>query len=561
MKRIIVIFLVTLGLALSAGCSEFLDTVPDNRTTIDTPKKISQLLATAYPDRTYMTLIEHRCDGYTDFGSTFQGMQPDAAFDNVVSAFLWDEFTRSESGNDTNEQYWTSAYNAIAVANHALEAIEQLPDPGAASLQKGEALLARAYAHFCLLTLFADFFDTNNLAANPGIPYVTEPETVVIKHYDRETAAQTLEHVLKDLEEGMQLVGGSSDYDQPKFHFTRDAAAALGARIALFSRNYNDVIRYANMLLPTPTQHFALSYTDDTPVLNADGSPAQGVDPNDAADQFMRSNLHDWRTYIKSGNPDQMGTDFTSASANANLLLTECVTLAYREMVGTAYVRHAMERTAMVTLLTENVTGDPWIFQNVAYQWNGGRTYWLPKFYEDFKIDNPVAQTGVPYSKCALLRLEEVLLARAEAYAMLGNYDGALDDLNMFAACRIDDYAYGPNTLYKDKLTDYYTAQLNAPDHFINSAYNAGRFKAGDEGNVQKALILTVLDFRRIEFLYEGIRYWDVLRWNIPVTHTTIDGATSTLTPDDDRRILQIPQIATASGIQLNDMVNIPYPW
>ena len=282
MKRIIEIFLVTLGLALSAGCSEFLDTVPDNRTTIDTPKKISQLLATAYPDRTYMTLIEHRCDGYTDFGSTFQGMQPDAAFDNVVSAFLWDEFTRSESGNDTNEQYWTSAYNAIAVANHALEAIEQLPDPGAASLQKGEALLARAYAHFCLLTLFADFFDTNNLAANPGIPYVTEPETVVIKHYDRETAAQTLEHVLKDLEEGMQLVGGSSDYDQPKFHFTRDAAAALGARIALFSRNYNDGIRYANMLLPTPTQHFALSYTDDTPVLNADGSPAQGVDPNDA---------------------------------------------------------------------------------------------------------------------------------------------------------------------------------------------------------------------------------------------------------------------------------------
>ena len=157
MKRIIEIFLVTLGLALSAGCSEFLDTVPDNRTTIDTPKKISQLLATAYPDRTYMTLIEHRCDGYTDFGSTFQGMQPDAAFDNVVSAFLWDEFTRSESGNDTNEQYWTSAYNAIAVANHALEAIEKLPDPGAASLQKGEALLARAYWTMGKLDLAEDY--------------------------------------------------------------------------------------------------------------------------------------------------------------------------------------------------------------------------------------------------------------------------------------------------------------------------------------------------------------------------------------------------------------------
>ena len=560
MKRIIEIFLVTLGLALSAGCSEFLDTVPDNRTTIDTPKKISQLLATAYPDRTYMTLIEHRCDGYTDFGSTFQGMQPDAAFDNVVSAFLWDEFTRSESGNDTNEQYWTSAYNAIAVANHALEAIEQLPDPGAASLQKGEALLARAYAHFCLLTLFADFFDTNNLAANPGIPYVTEPETVVIKHYDRETAAQTLEHVLKDLEEGMQLVGGSSDYDQPKFHFTRDAAAALGARIALFSRNYNDVIRYANMLLPTPTQHFALSYTDDTPVLNADGSPAQGVDPNDAADQFMRSNLHDWRTYIKSGNPDQMGTDFTSASANANLLLTECVTLAYREMVGTAYVRHAMERTAMVTLLTENVTGDPWIFQNVAYQWNGGRTYWLPKFYEDFKMDNVQAQTGLPYAKIPLLRREEVLLARAEAFALTGRYQDALNDLNIWTALRADatEYVYGKHVLYKDLLLSHYSADLANEDHFINSRYNASKFTAtGDELRFQKALILAILDARKLEFLREGIRHFDILRWFIPVYHATADGQRSELTPEDDRRVIQLPQVVSLSGVEQNPWSNV----
>ena len=72
---------------------------------------------------------------------------------------------------------------------------------------------------------------------------------------------------------------------------------------------------------------------------------------------------------------------------------------------------------------------------------------------------------------------------------------------------------------------------------------------------------MTILDFRRIEFLYEGIRYWDVLRWNIPVTHTTIDGATSTLTPDDDRRILQIPQTAILAGVEANPMNNIPQPW
>lgn len=561
MKKIAYTLLVILGVAAVSGCNEFLDTVPDNRTTIDSPKKISQLLATAYPDRTYMSLIEHRCDGYTDYGSTFLGSQPDAAFDNVVSAFMWDEYTRSESGNDSNEQYWTSAYNAVAVANHALEAIGELPDPKAASIQKGEALLARAYAHFCLLSLYSNLFDTNNMAANPGIPYVKEPETVVIKHYDRETVAETLSHVLQDLEEGMQLVGGSGDYDEPKFHFTRDAAAALGVRIALFTRDYTEVIRYANMLLPVASKHFALSYTDGTPVLNADGTAALGVDNTDVADQFMQSNLHNWVTYRMSGNPDQMGMDFTSANAASNLLITECATMIYREMRGTAYVRHGSDRTTLISMLTENVTGGAWVFQNVAFQWNGGRTYWVPKFYEDFRIDNPVAQTGIPFTKCVQFRLEEVLLARAEANAMLGNFDSALDDLNMFAACRVDKYQYGPRTLYKDKVTNYYTALLNNKDYFINSPYNTGRFKSGDAGKVQKALVLTILDFRRIEFLYEGLRYWDILRWYIPVTHTTIDGATSTLTPDDDRRILQIPQIATTAGISQNDMVNIPYPW
>ncbi len=37
------------SVAILASCSDQLDTLPDNRTTLDTPKKIAGLLVTAYP--------------------------------------------------------------------------------------------------------------------------------------------------------------------------------------------------------------------------------------------------------------------------------------------------------------------------------------------------------------------------------------------------------------------------------------------------------------------------------------------------------------------------------
>ena len=44
--------LMLASVAILASCSDQLDTLPDNRTTLDTPKKIAGLLVTAYPDRT-----------------------------------------------------------------------------------------------------------------------------------------------------------------------------------------------------------------------------------------------------------------------------------------------------------------------------------------------------------------------------------------------------------------------------------------------------------------------------------------------------------------------------
>ena len=52
--------------------------------------------------------------------------------------------------------------------------------------------------------------------------------------------------------------------------------------------------------------------------------------------------------------------------------------------------------------------------------------------------------------------------------------------------------------------------------------------------------------------MWEGLRYWDVVRYKIPVTHKTYEGETNTLFPGDDRLVLQIPESAKLSGLELN---------
>lgn len=116
----------------------------------------------------------------------------------------------------------------------------------------------------------------------------------------------------------------------------------------------------------------------------------------------------------------------------------------------------------------------------------------------------------------------------------------------------------GKHVLYKDLLLSHYSADLANEDHFINSRYNASKFTAtGDELRFQKALILAILDARKLEFLREGIRHFDILRWFIPVYHATADGQRSELTPEDDRRVIQLPQVVSLSGVEQNPWSNV----
>jgi len=478
MRKYILIAVVPV---LMAGCNKYLDKEPDSTwTSLDTPEKVSQLLGTAYPQSNYMTFCESMSDNVTD-----KGVGTDEK-PNRDSYYFQDVASTEE---DSPEAYWRAAYAAIAAANNALVACNHARDSVAYSRQKGEALVCRAYAHFMLVTFFSKAYDAATAATDAGIPYVTEPEDVVMKQYERKTVAYVYEQIEKDLLAGLPLIRDDK-YKVPRYHFNQAAAYAFATRFYLYKKDYQKVLDYAAKVFPN----------------------------GDLAD-----NMRPWNTAYMYMTPAELFNIYSNSSEKANLLLVETPSLWGRYYYS---YRFGMNYTKYQEMLGENVTGGSWCFPVYT---SGTYNYLIPKMNEFFVKESVNATIGQPYVMVPLFTTEEVLFNRAEANAYLGNNNDALADLNLYASKRIVNYDATTYGITIAGLRTYYGAATN-----------------------QDALINGVIDFKRVEYVQEGMRWFDLMRYKVPVTHTTVTGETLTLAADDLRRVLQIPASAKTSGIALN---------
>ncbi|WP_143307647.1 RagB/SusD family nutrient uptake outer membrane protein [Chitinophaga vietnamensis] len=490
MKRKFVYISALVLLATAPGCKKYLEQVPDQRTDVNSPSKVAELLTSAYPRANYIPFLEAMSDNAQD-----KGVAPN----DIVNreSWKWNDVPYREE--DSPDFYWQKAYAAIAAANEALRVIGEASDPASYAASKGEALLARAYAHFMLVTIYAKVYNPNTAASDPGIPYVTAPENVVTGKYERKTVKYVYDMIEKDLTEGLPLIDDNSYKGAPSYHFTRAAAHAFATRFYLFKKDYQQVVQHANLTFPSGN---ALPYL--RPI---NSQEFQGLEP------LVKRKV------------------YTQATTKANLLLVETASLWARSLRSNAY-------GCDVNILQGVVWGNNSTGGLYGFMFYGTpETYFTPKFNELFIRTDINANIGNAYDMVPLLTAEEVLFNRAEANTELGNYDAAIADLNTYASQRmiIDQNAhnyYDPvaHKLTRDKITNFYgTVDLRA------------------------ALINNILDFKRVEFLFEGLRWFDILRHKLPVTHNTRDNKTRmTLGPNDPRRVVQIPQEAQSSGLELN---------
>ncbi|OIP81246.1 MAG: hypothetical protein AUK44_10325 [Porphyromonadaceae bacterium CG2_30_38_12] len=489
------------------SCNDYLDQAPDNRASLTNAKTIRELLVSAYPDQSYQVFTEAMSDNVTDRGAQANELavsSPSALISQ--QAYSWQDI--KGDNQDTPTAYWTSCYNAISAANHALEAIKNLGGGVEYDPIKGEALLCRAYAHFMLVNIFAEHYNPQTAATAQGVPYVTVPEKVVFNDYKRNTIAEVYANILSDFETGFPLLDDAT-YIVPAYHFTRNAASAFASRLFLYTNKPDSVIKYANIVLGTSPQ----------------------------------TKIRDWNgIYQTYTSQDAISSTYNKADQPTNLLLTACVSFIMRS----SYNRFAMDFGLLNTIgYNVNITGG-----KNGFLFYGASAYnfvFVPKYKEYFKRESINANYGLGYSMIPMLTADEVLLNRAEGYVMLNDFENALADINVYYSKRVLNYNPAVHTVTANRISNYIRTDrpVLAPDYAITPT--------------QLPYIKLLLEMRRSEFILEGLRWFDIKRMHLEVKHNVLTGEASpvVLSPTDARRAVQIPIDALSFGISPNGRPDI----
>ena len=522
--------LMLASVAILASCSDQLDTLPDNRTTLDTPKKIAGLLVTAYPDRT-PTLFNEWMSDNTDYMGA-QNSQGNRGGDQY---FFWQEQT--EGGNDSPEMVWMLYYEGVYKANEALAAIEEQGGPKNDILRnsKGEALLIRAYDHFILANEFCRPYNGKTSTKDAGLYYATgiADFSAAAEQSNRGTVADVYEKIAADIEAGIPLLNDT--YEVPKYHFNKQAAYAFATRFYLYYEKWEKAKEYADKLLGS--------------------NPAASLRDYRALQAMPLS---------KSEQAVKIAEAYCSASADCNLLVQTSVSNA-----GMALAPWLTSKRYTLT----NYLSETELFQSNNIWGTSSNLIWKPftvnsgesnfallmKLPREFEIRNTTTGSGYLRTLNVDFTMDEALLNRAEAEIMLGQNDAACADMTIwmknFFNTNVTLTPTSVQTYFKTVPYAYADAAKMVPSF---KKHISPRFTIDAEGSVQESLLQCLLNFRRIETVHQGMRWMDIRRYNIEIPRRLIgaNGKPSKnldwLEKDDPRQVVQIPQSIREAGVAGN---------
>jgi len=230
---------------------------------------------------------------------------------------------------------------------------------------------------------------------------------------------------------------------------------------------------------------------------------------------LIRTTASDFATLQYS----QLNYNYTQSSQPANILLQESISAYFDNFYAYRFGLGEGVRSNFVS--AANVTGGSY---GVIIYGASPQYYNIPKWLS-YSVGN------FKYGTAPLFSMEEMLLNRAEAYVRTANYTAALADLNAWVSKNVKSYSPASHNITATKATGFYGLSTDA------------------------SLIECALDFKRISYLQEGLRWFDLIRLKRPVyRYNGSDFSTviTTIAPGDKRRILQLPAEAEQYGLQLN---------
>ena len=421
------IFAIFAALAFTS-CNDFLDKNPDTRVELVNVEQLRQLLIDGYTNESYAVVGELSSDNVIDNNSpSNEGVRYNLGSYSLADEeiFAWED-VRAATDNDSPSGIWNGCYHAIAVANAVLEKGEQMiadgtlnnDDRAKLDAVMAEAYLIRSYHHFLLVNIFCMPYGKTS-ASDQGIPYATKPETTVNPHYERGTVAQDYEMIEKDLVAGLAKVSDQY-YEQPKYHFNKQAAYAFAARFYLFKREYAKVIEYANLCF-------------------------EGYDPAALMnDIWGKAGAY---YYISD-----MGRYYTNVARPGNFLNINTYSTWWRRFVSSG--RYACNREAKRATIQgpgptwencrwRNSKGDVFSmhpcfngFCGDIYGDSEYGSYFAGNMCEQFEYTDKIQGIGYCHVVRSEFTAEETLLCRAEAKAFMNDFEGCVADLKIWDEAR-----------------------------------------------------------------------------------------------------------------------------
>ena len=351
---------------------------------------------------------------------------------------------------------WTAAYSTISRANNIINAVDNVSATQAEKdLAKGQSLFVRALAYFDLVRIFAKPYNQGG-GSQLGVPIVTV--TDINSTPARNTVAEVYTRIIDDLNQAKTLLSTTSK--DTKVTASKFAASALLSRVYLYKQDYNNAITEANVVtaagysLVTPAQlptfYSTVGTSEEIFTLKFVSTESLGSD--NLGNMYLKPGYGDVRV-----SPDLVTVfDFGNDER-------------YKNFIGP-------------------FTNSPLEFQNNKFKSQDGiQGLYSPK----------------------ILRLSEVYLNRAEAYAKTSKDAQALTDLN---------------------------------------AVRTQRGLAALAGITGAALVDSILTERRRELMFEGHRLFDLARNGLPVVRNYCNQPTEVSTPQctypaaDPKLTAPIPQ-------------------
>ena len=558
MKKIFIAFLASTVLL---ACD--IDRLPhgsmDSGTIVGDPDaSLEALLNGTYAQLKAWSDPMHRMGEYAGDNMMIRGSSTDAFYEFI-------SYARTPN-NYRLTQFWDSGYKAIAQSSNIIDMIEE-GQSAEIDNSIGEAYYVRGMMYFYLTRAFGRPY-YQNPQSNLGVPIVNgTPEDVInLELPDRATVQESYEQAISDLKKAEELM----TIDKEPIYATKEAAQAMLSRIYLYmsgtyespnteyaqlSLDYSNKVINSGKYSLLPREQF-MEYNTFIPEAN----PETIFAIKRVASEFSGYD-HYYGVGGMYGNIGGMGWGEMYASAKYLELLSETgrndwrpesyhlsdaraafIRPTYSKDAETGeftevfrfikedgqvlnYVQAEISRNGGTITATEGentytltpVDSDQGIY---SIQYKDGKTYEgvidnfisLNRVYPQFYITKASLEGEESHLHSPVIsRLGEIYLNRAEAYAKLGNYTAALEDLNTIRERSI-----------------------------INGGYSSL-----DETNASERIDKE----RQLELAYQAERSYDVFRNGKALTryypgpHNQVE----VIEPTDFRVIFYIPQDAINS--------------